>query len=93
MAPYPHSAALAMRATLCNVDACSTLFANYMFAVDNVVFEWQRAARRLYESIFSPTMEMMSVVMKNSRQKVAGSWKTKMPNRTVPTAPMPVHTG
>ncbi len=49
--------------------------------------------KKRYESIFSPTMEMMSVVMKNSRQKVAGSWKTKMPNRTVPTAPMPVHTG
>ena len=52
-----------------------------------------RLRKKRYESIFSPTMEMMSVVMKNSRQKVAGSWKTKMPNRTVPTAPMPVHTG
>ncbi len=26
------------------------------------------------------------------RQKVAGSLKTKIPNKTVPTAPMPVHT-
>ena len=29
------------------------------------------------------------VVMKNRRQKVAGSWKTKMPSNTEPTAPMP----
>ena len=38
-------------------------------------------------------MEMMRVVMKNRRQKVAGSWKKRMPMSTVPTAPMPVHTG
>ena len=35
----------------------------------------------------------MSVVMKNSRQNVAGSLKNMMPTTTVPTAPMPVHTG
>ena len=45
------------------------------------------------ESIFRPTMEMTSVVMKKRRQKVAGSWKTKMPSSTEPRAPMPVHTG
>ena len=31
--------------------------------------------------------------MKNNRQNVAGSLKTKMPTITVPTAPIPVHTG
>lgn len=30
--------------------------------------------------------------MKNNRRNVAGSLKTKMPNNTVPAAPMPVHT-
>ena len=35
----------------------------------------------------------MSVTIKNSRQKVAGSWKTRMPMITVPTAPIPVQTG
>jgi len=38
-------------------------------------------------------MEAISVVMKKRRQKVAGSWKKMMPTSTVPTAPMPVHTG
>ncbi|GEM_PF-5800086 len=38
-------------------------------------------------------IEQMSVVMKNRRQNVAGSWKNTMPTITVPTAPMPVHTG
>lgn len=38
-------------------------------------------------------MEATSVVMKNKRQNVAGSLKTKIPIRTVPTAPIPVHTG
>ena len=33
-------------------------------------------------------MEMTSVVMKKSRQNVAGSWKTKMPSSTEPRAPM-----
>ena len=38
-------------------------------------------------------IDPMRVVRKNNLQKVAGSWKTKMPTRTVPTAPIPVHTG
>ncbi len=33
-----------------------------------------------------------NVKMKNSRQKVAGSWKKNMPTNTVPIAPIPVHT-
>ena len=35
----------------------------------------------------------MRVIVKNKRQKVAGSLKIKIPMITVPTAPMPVHTG
>lgn len=38
-------------------------------------------------------MESMRVVKKKIRQKVAGSWKTKMLRSTAPTAPMPVQTG
>lgn len=38
-------------------------------------------------------MDMIKVVMKNSRQKVAGSWKNMMPTSTAPIAPIPVHTG
>lgn len=38
-------------------------------------------------------IDAMRVVRKNSRQKVAGSLKMKMPITTAPTAPMPVHTG
>ena len=34
----------------------------------------------------------ISVMMKNKRQKVAGSLKNMMPTSTVPTAPIPVHT-
>lgn len=37
-------------------------------------------------------MEPMSVTMKNTRQKVAGSPNSHMPTIAVPTAPMPVHT-
>ena len=35
---------------------------------------------------------MINVVMKNRRQNVAGSLKTKIPTKTVPTAPIPVQT-
>lgn len=52
-----------------------------------------RDSRPNQERIFKPTTEAISVVMKSSRQKLAGSLKTRMPMRTVPTAPMPVHTG
>lgn len=41
----------------------------------------------------SPIIERIRVVIKNIRQKVAGSWKNTMPTMTVPTAPIPVHTG
>ena len=44
-------------------------------------------------TIFRPITDAMSVTMKKIRQKVAGSLKTRMPIRTVPTAPIPVHTG
>ena len=47
----------------------------------------------IYPTILSPTIERISVLRKNTLQKVAGSWKTKMPNNTAPTAPMPVQTG
>lgn len=45
------------------------------------------------ETIFRPMMEAVRVVIKKRRQKVAGSWKMKMPTSTEPRAPMPVHTG
>jgi hypothetical protein len=41
---------------------------------------------------FNPTMEPMRVVRKKILQKVAGSLKNKIPIKTVPTAPIPVHT-
>ena len=37
-------------------------------------------------------IEAIRVVMKNSRQKLTGSLKKKMPINTVPTAPIPVQT-
>ena len=40
-----------------------------------------------------PIIEAISVKVKNSLQKVAGSLKTKIPSSTVPTAPIPVQTG
>ena len=48
---------------------------------------------RPYESSFRPTMDVIRVAMKKSRQNVAGSWKKKIPTNTVPTTPIPVHTG
>ena len=35
----------------------------------------------------------MRVVRKKRRQNVAGSLKMKIPTKTAPTAPIPVHTG
>ena len=46
-----------------------------------------------YEMIFSPMMDAISVVRKNSRQNVAGSLKMNMPTSTAPTAPIPVQAG
>ena len=43
--------------------------------------------------IFSPMMDAISVVRKNSRQNVAGSLKMNMPTSTAPTAPIPVQKG
>jgi len=45
-----------------------------------------------YDTILSPIIDEISVKMKNKRQKVAGSWKKSIPIKTVPTAPIPVHT-
>ena len=45
------------------------------------------------QTIFNPIMETIKVVIKNNRPKVAGSWKKRIPTNTVPTAPIPVHTG
>lgn len=47
----------------------------------------------IYDITLSPTTEAIRVKMKNSRQKVTGSLKIRMPMMTVPTAPIPVHTG
>lgn len=46
-----------------------------------------------YDNNFRPTTEAISVNMKNSRQKEAGSLNIRIPTKTVPTAPIPVHTG
>ena len=48
--------------------------------------------RHQCETTFKPTMEIISVLIKNIRQKSAGTLKKKMPINTVPTAPIPVHT-
>ena len=37
-------------------------------------------------------IDAISVKMKNILQNVAGSWKKNIPNKTVPTAPIPVQT-
>ena len=44
------------------------------------------------DTIFSPTIERISVKMKNRRAKLTGSLKKRMPISTVPTASMPVYT-
>ncbi len=44
------------------------------------------------DTAFSPIIEPIKVVMKSKRKKVAGSLNTKIPIRTVPTAPIPVQT-
>lgn len=43
-----------------------------------------------YDTIFSPIKDAMSVKRKKSLMGVAGSLKTNMPIKTVPTAPIPV---
>ena len=47
----------------------------------------------LYDNNLIPTIDPMSVAVKNSRQNVAGSLKKRIPTITVPTAPIPVQTG
>jgi hypothetical protein len=44
------------------------------------------------ETNFKPTMEIIRVLRKKIRQKLAGSLKINIPSNTVPTAPIPVHT-
>lgn len=44
-------------------------------------------------TIFNPTIDAIKVVMKNILARDACSCKNMIPNSTVPTAPMPVHTG
>ena len=44
-----------------------------------------------YDTILSPIIDDTSVKMKNKRQKVAGSWKKRIPTKTVPTAPIPAN--
>lgn len=41
---------------------------------------------------FNPKIETIKVVIKNTRQKLTGSLKKIIPTKTVPTAPIPVHT-
>ena len=38
-------------------------------------------------------IEIIKVVIKNKRAIVEGSLKNRIPTSTVPTAPIPVHTG
>ena len=45
-----------------------------------------------FDTILSPTIETIKVVMKNNLQKVAGSLNIRIPKSTVPTAPIPVQT-
>lgn len=42
--------------------------------------------------IFNPTMDKINVVIKKTRQKVAGSLNKIIPTKTLPTAPIPVQT-
>lgn len=44
------------------------------------------------ETNFKPTIEIIRVLRKKIRQKLAGSLKINIPSNTVPTAPIPVHT-
>ena len=44
------------------------------------------------EANFNPIIDIISVAIKNSRQKLTGSLKNTIPINTVPTAPIPVHT-
>lgn len=46
----------------------------------------------VHDTVFRPMIDAISVKMKNRRQKVAGSWKQKIPVNTVPMAPIPVQT-
>lgn len=44
------------------------------------------------ETAFNPTTEPIKVTIKKILQKLTGSLKKKIPIKTVPTAPIPVHT-
>lgn len=44
------------------------------------------------ETAFNPTTEPIKVTIKKILQKLMGSLKKKIPIKTVPTAPIPVHT-
>ena len=66
---------------------------SHTLLVGELLLETVHRSEFHYEMILSPTMDAMSVVMKNKRQKVADSLKKKIPTSTVPTAPMPVQTG
>lgn len=41
---------------------------------------------------FSPIIELINKKIKKTRQNAVGSLKTKIPTKTVPTAPIPVQT-
>ena len=62
---------------------CAQVFLHFLFCI----------RLKNHDTSFSPMIEAMSVVMKKSLRNVAGSWKNTIPRMTVPTAPIPVHTG
>lgn len=45
-----------------------------------------------FETIFNPTIEIISVLTKNILQKSDGSLKKNTPINMLPVAPIPVHT-
>lgn len=53
---------------------------------------WFRLFHQCEDTNLSPIIDAINVERKKIRQKVAGSLNTKIPTRTIPTAPIPVQT-
>lgn len=68
-----------------DIPFCTLLIVKLLFEASHLLFHQCINLR--------PTIDNIKVVMKNNRQNVAGSLKNRMPTMTVPTAPIPVHTG
>ncbi len=62
------------------------------YVVTQLGFRTSKATIHQFDTNLSPTIEAISVVIKNSLQKLAGSLNTNIPTNTEPTAPIPVHT-